>query len=131
MASTTPKGYEFYSQVLGCPKYINLLASMAKGRYGAQLVYTPMINTKVPPLIEKQSLKLTNIEAPSDKLNSAGEEGNTFRYPLLPNFASSPRWKICKDARKSWCSNPDIVMVEYESNGVTIQASQTGPKSEP
>ncbi|KIL71126.1 hypothetical protein M378DRAFT_65606 [Amanita muscaria Koide BX008] len=105
MASTTQRklgGYELYSQVLGSPKYIvapmvdqsELAWRRLSRRYGAQLVYTPMINAKI------------FVEAPSDKVRNANfdlfsaEEGDTETdRPLIVQFCANDPEKLLAAAK--------------------------------
>ncbi|KDQ62987.1 hypothetical protein JAAARDRAFT_362604 [Jaapia argillacea MUCL 33604] len=82
-------GYEFYRQVLGSPKFIvapmvdqsELAFRTLCRRYGAQLVYTPMINAKLfatDPRHRRHAFNMIH-----------GEEGSPLFHPRLSSSSSS------------------------------------------
>ncbi|KAK2462456.1 hypothetical protein APHAL10511_005426 [Amanita phalloides] len=94
-------GYDLYRS-LGCPKFIvapmvdqsELAWRRLSRRYGAQLIYTPMINAKI------------FAETPSDKIRNAnfdlasGEEGDpTTDRPLVVQFCSNDPERLLAAAR--------------------------------
>ncbi|KAF9531073.1 dihydrouridine synthase-domain-containing protein [Crepidotus variabilis] len=96
-SDTAPKhqklgGYDFYRQTLGSPKYVvapmvdqsELAWRRLSRRYGAQLIYTPMINAKIFVDSSNQTYRQANF----DMIN--GEEGdpNTDR-PLIVQFCAN------------------------------------------
>ncbi|KAF8209342.1 dihydrouridine synthase-domain-containing protein [Mycena galopus ATCC 62051] len=106
------EGYEFYRQVLGSPKYIvapmvdqsELPFRRLSRRYGAQLVYTPMINAK---LFADSTKKYRNqfFDIPS------GEEGDlkTDR-PLIVQFCANDPEYLLTSAKvvENHCDAVDI-----------------------
>ncbi|KAF8239166.1 Dus-domain-containing protein [Tricholoma matsutake] len=85
-------GYQFYREVLGSPKHIvapmvdqsELAWRRLSRRYGAQLIYTPMINAKmfIDPI--HKSYRDQNFDIPS------GEEGDpTTDRPLIVQFCAN------------------------------------------
>ncbi|KAJ7041898.1 Dus-domain-containing protein [Mycena alexandri] len=106
------EGYEFYREVLGSPKYIvapmvdqsELAFRRLTRRYGAQLVYTPMINAK---LFADATKKYRNqfFDIPS------GEEGDlkTDR-PLIVQFCANDPEYLLTSAKvvENHCDGVDI-----------------------
>ncbi|KAJ7765667.1 Dus-domain-containing protein [Mycena metata] len=106
------EGYEFYREVLGSPKYIvapmvdqsELAFRRLTRRYGAQLVYTPMINAK---LFADATKKYRNqfFDIPS------GEEGDmkTDR-PLIVQFCANDPEYLLASAKvvENHCDGVDI-----------------------
>ncbi|KAF5384606.1 hypothetical protein D9757_007524 [Collybiopsis confluens] len=97
-----PTGYDFYRRVLGSPKYIvapmvdqsELAWRRLSRKYGAQLIYTPMINAKVW------------VESPSKTVRDnlfdldSGEEGDlTTDRPLFAQFCGHNPEKMLKAAQ--------------------------------
>ncbi|KAI0311881.1 hypothetical protein OF83DRAFT_1087394 [Amylostereum chailletii] len=88
------QGYEFYRQVLGSPKHVvapmvdqsELAWRTLSRRYGAQLVYTPMINAKF------------------------GEEGGPADRPLIVQFCANDPDKLLAAAKalEPHCDAVDI-----------------------
>ncbi|TFY63515.1 hypothetical protein EVG20_g6287 [Dentipellis fragilis] len=87
------QGYEFYREILGSPKYVvapmvdqsELAWRRLSRRYGAQLVYTPMINAKMFGEGARTNYR-------EQSFNTAhGEEGGLEDRPLIVQFcANSP-----------------------------------------
>ncbi|KAI5998290.1 dihydrouridine synthase-domain-containing protein [Pisolithus albus] len=84
-------GYDFYRDVLGSPKYVvapmvdqsELAWRLLSRRYGAQLVYTPMINAKIFSLNSSQKHR--------DKFFDIthAEEGGSSDRPLIVQFCAN------------------------------------------
>ncbi|KAJ7310614.1 Dus-domain-containing protein [Mycena albidolilacea] len=115
ISSTPPpklEGYEFYREVLGSPKYIvapmvdqsELAFRRLSRRYGAQLVYTPMINAK---LFADSTKKYRNqfFDIPS------GEEGHpSTDRPLIVQFCANDPEYLLTSAKvvERHCDGVDI-----------------------
>ncbi|TFY78902.1 hypothetical protein EWM64_g5114 [Hericium alpestre] len=87
------QGYEFYREILGSPKYVvapmvdqsELAWRRLSRRYGAQLVYTPMINAKMFAEATRSPYREQNFNTAN------GEEGGPEDRPLIIQFcANSP-----------------------------------------
>ncbi|KAF8961884.1 Dus-domain-containing protein [Flammula alnicola] len=87
-----PGGYQFYRDVLGSPKYIvapmvdqsELAWRRLSRRYGAQLIYTPMINAKMFVDANNKTYRNANFDLIS------GEEGDpTTDRPLIVQFCAN------------------------------------------
>ncbi|KAF9254478.1 Dus-domain-containing protein [Marasmius fiardii PR-910] len=121
MASTSnpeqkkPKlgGYEFYRQLLGSPKYIvapmvdqsELAWRKLSRRYGAQLIYTPMINAKMWAEPKHISYRTASFDIASN------EEGNPAHdRPLIIQFCGNDPEKLLKAAKdlEPHCDAVDI-----------------------
>ncbi|KAH7104909.1 dihydrouridine synthase-domain-containing protein, partial [Auriculariales sp. MPI-PUGE-AT-0066] len=84
-------GYEFYEKVLGSPKFVvapmvdqsELPWRMLSRRYGAQLVYTPMINAKMWSLPHHTTYRENNFNL------EHGEEGGPMDRPLIVQFCTN------------------------------------------
>ncbi|EPQ59942.1 Dus-domain-containing protein [Gloeophyllum trabeum ATCC 11539] len=94
-AQNTPRrklgGYDFYREVLGSPKYVvapmvdqsELAWRKLSRRYGAQLVYTPMINAKMYAGDKSKAYRETNFNL------TQGEEGGPEDRPLIIQFCAN------------------------------------------
>ncbi|KAJ3895230.1 dihydrouridine synthase-domain-containing protein [Lentinula edodes] len=102
-------GYEFYREVLGSPKYVvapmvdqsELAWRRLSRRYGAQLIYTPMINAKACRLFIRCSFFDLD----------TGEEGDpTTDRPLIVQFCGNDPDKLLKSAKalEDRCDAVDI-----------------------
>ncbi|KAJ3929394.1 MAG: Dus-domain-containing protein [Lentinula lateritia] len=102
-------GYEFYREVLGSPKYVvapmvdqsELAWRRLSRRYGAQLIYTPMINAKACRLFIRSSFFDLD----------TGEEGDpTTDRPLIVQFCGNDPDKLLKSAKalEDRCDAVDI-----------------------
>ncbi|KAF8529698.1 Dus-domain-containing protein [Hysterangium stoloniferum] len=84
-------GYDFYKQVLGSPRYVvgpmvdqsELAWRILSRRYGAQLVYTPMINAKVFMDPKNPKYQDLSFDIPN------GEEGGPADRPLIVQFCAN------------------------------------------
>ncbi|KDR77005.1 hypothetical protein GALMADRAFT_139033 [Galerina marginata CBS 339.88] len=85
-------GYQFYRDVLGSPKYIvapmvdqsELAWRRLSRRYGAQLIYTPMINAKIFIDASNKTYRNANFNL------ICGEEGDpTTDRPLIVQFCAN------------------------------------------
>ncbi|KAI6140004.1 dihydrouridine synthase-domain-containing protein [Pisolithus tinctorius] len=84
-------GYDFYRDVLGSPKYVvapmvdqsELAWRILSRRYGAQLVYTPMINAKIFALNPSQKHRDKFFDI------SHAEEGGPSDRPLIVQFCAN------------------------------------------
>ncbi|KJA23918.1 hypothetical protein HYPSUDRAFT_201041 [Hypholoma sublateritium FD-334 SS-4] len=114
-ASTSKKlgGYQFYEQVLGSPKYIvapmvdqsELAWRRLSRRYGAQVIYTPMINAKI--FVDKSNKTYQN--AMFDLV--AGEEGAPATdRPLIVQFCANDPRQLLASARivEAHCDAVDL-----------------------
>ncbi|KAH7888536.1 dihydrouridine synthase-domain-containing protein [Phlebopus sp. FC_14] len=95
-------GYDFYRKVLGSPKFIvapmvdqsELPWRMLSRRYGAQLVYTPMINAKMFTLNrDKKGYRDKFFDIPS------GEEGGPLDRPLIVQFCANDPEQLLASAQ--------------------------------
>lgn len=105
-------GYEFYREVLGSPKYVvapmvdqsELAWRRLSRRYGAQLVYTPMINAKMyadPQHKHKRESFFNTI---------VGEEGGPEDRPLIVQFCTNDPDQLLTSAKllEPYCDAVDI-----------------------
>ncbi|KAJ2930306.1 hypothetical protein H1R20_g6752, partial [Candolleomyces eurysporus] len=106
-------GYELYREVLGSPKYVvapmvdqsELAWRRLSRRYGAQLVYTPMINAKMFMDPTNKSFRSANFDIPS------GEEGDTSTdRPLIVQFCANNPEQLLTSAKvlESYCDAVDL-----------------------
>ncbi|KAJ3986005.1 dihydrouridine synthase-domain-containing protein [Lentinula detonsa] len=95
-------GYQFYREVLGSPKYVvapmvdqsELAWRRLSRRYGAQLIYTPMINAKI--WADSTSKVIHNAFFDLE----TGEEGDpTTDRPLIVQFCGNDPEKLLKSAK--------------------------------
>ncbi|KAI0652760.1 Dus-domain-containing protein [Trametes meyenii] len=105
-------GYEFFEKVLGNPKYIvapmvdqsELAWRKLSRRYGAQVVYTPMINAK---------MFAEGVRKPYREQNFAtllGEEGGPEDRPLIVQFCANNADHLLTSAKllEPYCDAVDI-----------------------
>ncbi|KIK61914.1 hypothetical protein GYMLUDRAFT_42334 [Collybiopsis luxurians FD-317 M1] len=108
-----PSGYDFYRQVLGSPKFIvapmvdqsELAWRRLSRRYGAQLIYTPMINAKVWADSPSKVVRAALFDLES------GEEGDPATdRPLMIQFCGNDPEKLLKSAKEleGHCDAVDI-----------------------
>ncbi|KAI0076821.1 Dus-domain-containing protein [Panus rudis PR-1116 ss-1] len=105
-------GYEFYEKVLGSPKFIvapmveqsELAWRKLSRRYGAQVVYTPMINAKMfaehkTKAYRDQQFNITE-----------GEEGGPDDRPLIVQFCANDPDQLLTSAKivEPYCDAVDI-----------------------
>ncbi|KAF4610466.1 hypothetical protein D9613_007016 [Agrocybe pediades] len=106
-------GYEFYREVLGSPKYVvapmvdqsELAWRKFSRRYGAQLIYSPMINAKM----FVDSTNKTYRNANFDLIN--GEEGDpTIDRPLVVQFCANDPEQLLASAKvvEAHCDAVDL-----------------------
>ncbi|KAF8661416.1 hypothetical protein AX16_001334 [Volvariella volvacea WC 439] len=106
-------GYDFYREVLGSPKYIvapmvdqsELAWRRLSRRYGAQLIYTPMINAKMFVDANNQTYRDANFDIPH------GEEGDpTTDRPLVVQFCANDAEQLLESAKvvEKHCDAVDI-----------------------
>ncbi|KIM41338.1 hypothetical protein M413DRAFT_445364 [Hebeloma cylindrosporum] len=114
--SLTPKklgGYQFYRDVLGSPRYIvapmvdqsELAWRRLSRRYGAQLIYTPMINAKMFVDASNKTYRNSNF----DMIN--GEEGDpTTDRPLIVQFCANDPEQLLSSAKavENHCEAVDL-----------------------
>ncbi|KZT64069.1 Dus-domain-containing protein [Daedalea quercina L-15889] len=104
-------GYDFYREVLGSPKYVvapmvdqsELAWRRLSRRYGAQLVYTPMINAKMfSDPKHKYREEVFNI--------IVGEEGGPEDRPLIIQFCANDPEQLLTSAKtlEPYCDAIDI-----------------------
>ncbi|KAJ3760228.1 Dus-domain-containing protein [Lentinula raphanica] len=95
-------GYQFYKEVLGSPKYVvapmvdqsELAWRRLSRRYGAQLIYTPMINAKIWADSTNKVIRNSFFDL------DAGEEGDpTIDRPLIVQFCGNDPEKLLKSAK--------------------------------
>ncbi|KAL4064108.1 dihydrouridine synthase-domain-containing protein [Scleroderma yunnanense] len=94
-------GYDFYRNILDSPKYVvapmvdqsELAWRILSRRYGAQLVYTPMINAKVSLSSPKKAQR--------DKFfdMTHGEEGGPADRPLIVQFCANDPEQLLESAK--------------------------------
>ncbi|KAF5373990.1 hypothetical protein D9615_009890 [Tricholomella constricta] len=84
-------GYEFYHRVLGSPKYVCGAIAFRKltRRYGAKLVYTPMINAKSYSLQDVRRYN-TQILPRAVSAFSLASSSDTNRLLIVQFWANSP-----------------------------------------
>ncbi|KAH9926379.1 uncharacterized protein B0H18DRAFT_1005790 [Fomitopsis serialis] len=105
-------GYEFYREVLGSPKYVvapmvdqsELAWRRLSRRYGAQLVYTPMINAKMYADPRHQ------LKRESFFNTITGEEGGPEDRPLIVQFCTNDPDQLLTSAKllEPYCDAVDI-----------------------
>ncbi|KAL4250257.1 tRNA-dihydrouridine(47) synthase [NAD(P)(+)] [Abortiporus biennis] len=105
-------GYDFYREVLGSPKYVvapmvdqsELAWRRLSRRYGAQLVYTPMINAKMFADGIRTKYRQVNFDIEN------GEEGGPEDRPLIVQFAANDPEKLLIAAKlvQPHCDAVDI-----------------------
>ncbi|TFK66436.1 Dus-domain-containing protein [Pluteus cervinus] len=106
-------GYEFYREVLGGP--VHIVAPMVdqselawrrfSRRYGAQLIYTPMINAKMFAGSKHPTYRDQNFDIPS------GEEGDPATdRPLIVQFCANDAQQLLESAKvvEPHCDAVDI-----------------------
>ncbi|KAI0043797.1 Dus-domain-containing protein [Auriscalpium vulgare] len=95
------QGYEFYREVLGSPKFIvapmvdqsELAWRKLSRRYGAQLVYTPMINAKMFAADNRKAYR-------EQQFNTEfGEEGGPEDRPLFVQFCANDPEQLLASAK--------------------------------
>ncbi|PIL31036.1 hypothetical protein GSI_05731 [Ganoderma sinense ZZ0214-1] len=106
------EGYEFFRNVLGSPKHIvapmvdqsELAWRKLSRRYGAQLVYTPMINAKMYAEGARKPFREQNFDTVH------GEEGGPEDRPLIVQFCANNPDHLLKSARllEPFCDAVDI-----------------------
>jgi len=105
-------GHDFYHRVLGSPKYVvapmvdqsELAWRRLSRRYGAQLVYTPMINAKMFADGHRKPYRELNFNI------SQGEEGGPEDRPLIVQFCANDPEKLLISAKivEPHCDAVDI-----------------------
>ncbi|KAH7927902.1 Dus-domain-containing protein [Leucogyrophana mollusca] len=105
-------GYEFYREVLGSAKYIvapmvdqsELAWRILSRRYGAQLVYTPMINAKMFASSSNTRYRDQSFNIPN------GEEGGVSDRPLIVQFCANNPEQLLASAKvvEDHCDAVDI-----------------------
>ncbi|RDX44261.1 Dus-domain-containing protein [Lentinus brumalis] len=105
-------GYEFFDKVLGSPKYVvapmvdqsELAWRKLSRRYGAQLVYTPMINAKM----YAEGIRKPYREQNFDTVH--GEEGGPEDRPLIVQFCGNNPDHLLTSAKllEPYCDAVDI-----------------------
>jgi tRNA-dihydrouridine synthase 1 len=106
-------GYRFYEEVLGSPKYVvapmvdqsELAWRVLSRRYGAQLVYTPMINAKMFASVKtRKGYREQNFNIPN------GEEGGSQDRPLIVQFCANNVDELLQSAKvvEAHCDAVDI-----------------------
>ncbi|GJE89551.1 tRNA-dihydrouridine synthase family protein [Phanerochaete sordida] len=90
-------GYDFFRKVLGSPKYVvapmvdqsELAWRTLSRKYGAQLIYTPMINARMFAQDQRKSYRPEMFDIEN------GEEGAPGDRPLIVQFAANdPDWLL-------------------------------------
>ncbi|EEB93336.1 hypothetical protein MPER_08020 [Moniliophthora perniciosa FA553] len=96
------QGYQLYREVLGSPKYIvapmvdqsELAWRRLSRRYGAQLIYTPMINAKMWSDPRHHAYRTAAFDIAS------GEEGDpSIDRPLIIQFCANDPDKLLESAK--------------------------------
>ncbi|KAI0801500.1 Dus-domain-containing protein [Fomes fomentarius] len=105
-------GYEFFEKVLGSPKFIvapmvdqsELAWRKLSRRYGAQLVYTPMINAKMYAEGIRKPFREQNFDT------MHGEEGGPEDRPLIVQFCANNPDHLLTSAKllEPYCDAVDI-----------------------
>ncbi|CDO68497.1 hypothetical protein BN946_scf184499.g22 [Trametes cinnabarina] len=105
-------GYEFFEKVLGNPKYIvapmvdqsELAWRKLSRRYGAQVVYTPMINAKMYAEGVRKPYREQNFDTVH------GEEGGPEDRPLIVQFCANNVDHLLTSAKllEPYCDAVDI-----------------------
>ncbi|KAJ3872085.1 dihydrouridine synthase-domain-containing protein [Lentinula edodes] len=106
-------GYEFYREVLGSPKYVvapmvdqsELAWRRLSRRYGAQLIYTPIINAKIWADSTNKVIRSSFFD-----LDTGGEGDPTTDRPLIVQFCGNDPDKLLKSAKalEDRCDAVDI-----------------------
>ncbi|KAI0829112.1 hypothetical protein BC628DRAFT_1417455 [Trametes gibbosa] len=106
------KGYEFFEKILGSPKFIvapmvdqsELAWRKISRRYGAQVVYTPMINAKMFAEGNRKPYREQNFDTVH------GEEGGPEDRPLIVQFCANNADHLLKSAKllEAHCDAVDI-----------------------
>ncbi|EJF67496.1 Dus-domain-containing protein [Dichomitus squalens LYAD-421 SS1] len=105
-------GYEFFEKALGSPKYIvapmvdqsELAWRKLSRKYGAQLVYTPMINAKMYAEGSRKPYREQNFDTVH------GEEGGPEDRPLIVQFCANNPSQLLTSAKllEPYCDAVDI-----------------------
>ncbi|KAI0962653.1 hypothetical protein AcV7_001449 [Taiwanofungus camphoratus] len=105
-------GFDFYRQVLGSPKHVvapmvdqsELAWRKLSRRYGAQLVYTPMINAKMFAEGARKGYREQNFNT------TFGEEGGLGDRPLIVQFCANDPEQLLTSAKvvEPYCDAVDI-----------------------
>ncbi|KAI0348206.1 Dus-domain-containing protein [Trametopsis cervina] len=106
------QGYEFFEKVLGSPKYVvapmvdqsELAWRRLSRKYGAQLVYTPMIHAKMFAQGERKPYR-------DEAFNiSKGEEGGPGDRPVIVQFCTNDPEYLLQAAKivEPYCDAVDI-----------------------
>ncbi|KAF9443764.1 Dus-domain-containing protein [Macrolepiota fuliginosa MF-IS2] len=106
-------GYDFYNNVLGSPKYIvapmvdqsELAWRRLSRRYGAQVIYSPMINAKMFNTQAHKTYRDNNFNI------TCGEEGDpTIDRPLVVQFCANDPDQLLASAKiiEPYCDAVDI-----------------------
>ncbi|KAI0696890.1 Dus-domain-containing protein [Cerioporus squamosus] len=105
-------GYEFFEKVLGSPKFVvapmvdqsELAWRKLSRRYGAQLVYTPMINAKMYAEGVRKPYREQNFDTVH------GEEGGPEDRPLIVQFCGNSPDHLLTSAKllEPYCDAVDI-----------------------
>ncbi|KAJ8495062.1 hypothetical protein ONZ51_g1923 [Trametes cubensis] len=105
-------GYEFFEKVLGSPKFIvapmvdqsELAWRKLSRRYGAQVVYTPMINAKMYAEGVRKPYREQNFDTVH------GEEGGPEDRPLIVQFCANNADQLLTSAKllEPYCDAVDI-----------------------
>ncbi|KAF5352603.1 hypothetical protein D9756_006316 [Leucocoprinus leucothites] len=112
-ATTKLGGYDLYKNVLGSPKYIvapmvdqsELAWRRLSRRYGAQVIYSPMINAKMFATQSNKYYRELNFNT------TCGEEGDpTVDRPLVVQFCANDPDQLLASARivEPYCDAVDI-----------------------
>ncbi|KAI0756051.1 Dus-domain-containing protein [Daedaleopsis nitida] len=106
------RGYEFFEKVLGSPKFIvapmvdqsELAWRKLSRKYGAQLVYTPMINAKMYAEGVRKPYREQNFDTVH------GEEGGPEDRPLIVQFCANNPDHLLTSAKalEPYCDAVDI-----------------------
>ncbi|EKM61532.1 uncharacterized protein PHACADRAFT_180642 [Phanerochaete carnosa HHB-10118-sp] len=109
---TKLEGYDFFRKVLGSPKYVvapmvdqsELAWRRLSRKYGAQLIYTPMINARMFAQDQRKSYRPEMFDLGS------GEEGGLGDRPLIVQFAANDLDWLLKAAKmvEARCDAVDI-----------------------
>ncbi|KAI9459723.1 Dus-domain-containing protein [Lactarius psammicola] len=99
------KGYDFYREVLGSPKYVvapmvdqsELAWRTLSRRYGAQLAYTPMINAKMYANNKRNGYREVAFNT------ALGEEGGLGDRPLIIQFCANDPAQLLASAKALEC----------------------------
>ncbi|KAM5538367.1 hypothetical protein V8D89_007969 [Ganoderma adspersum] len=106
------EGYEFFQKVLGSPKFIvapmvdqsELAWRKLSRKYGAQLVYTPMINAKMYAEGARKPFREQNFDTVH------GEEGGPEDRPLIVQFCANNPDHLLTSAKmlEPYCDAVDV-----------------------